>query len=147
VAGVAGMKRRKINHSKLLALVACSVFVTIGIVLLFFSFYAVFKVYDLEMSIIVSDKSGFNTDTDKVNFGKAMPGNSNSRVIVMEHDYGRPLLIHFKESGNISRFVQLPDDFYLEPGLSKEVTLSATVPKDAQKGYYEGRLKVYFRRI
>ena len=141
------MKRKKIRGPRLLLMVVCSAFVTIGLVLLFFSFYAVFKVYDLKMSLVVSDKSGFNTDTDMINFGKAMPGNSNSRVIVLSHDHHKPLLIHFEGSGNISAFVSIPDDFYLEPGLSKEVTLSAVVPKDAQKGSYDGDLKVYFRRI
>ena len=128
-------------------MIVCSAFVTIGLVLLFFSFYAVFKVYDLKMSLVVSDKSGFNTDTDMVNFGKAMPGNSNSRVIVLSHDHKKPLLMHFEGSGNISRFVVMPDDFYLEPSLSKEVTITAVVPRDAQKGSYEGDMKVYFRRI
>ena len=109
-------KKDRIKNSKLLLMVVCSAFVTIGLVLLFFSFYAVFKVYDLKMSIVVGDRSGFNTDTDMVNFGRAVPGNSNSRVIVLSHDYKRPLLIHFEGSGNISAFVNMPDDFYLEPG-------------------------------
>ena len=125
----------------------CSALLAVGAVLLFFSYYAVYKVYDLKMSVIVSDHPAFNIDLESINFGKGAPGNSNSRTIVLAHDYDKPLLIHFKKSGNISGFVQVPDDFYLEPHLSKEVTLSAIIPPNISQGYYEGQLKVYFRRV
>jgi hypothetical protein len=142
------MKKTKKKRELNLALVlVCVSLITVGAVLLFFSFYAVYQAYDLRMAVVVSDTSGFNTDTEFINFGKAMPGNSNSRVIVVSHDYEKPLLIHFKKSGNISSFVPLPDDFYLEPGLSREVTITAAVPSTAQKSSYDGRLTVYFRRI
>jgi hypothetical protein len=140
-------KDKGLSRTALYVLVVCSAFLTVGIVLLFFSMYAVYQLYDIPMTVNVSDRSSFNTDSDMINFGKAVPGNANTRTIVLSHGYGRPLLISFRESGNISRFVALPDEFYLEPGLSKEVSVSATIPKDAPQGRYDGTLTVYFRRV
>jgi len=141
------MKSKRIRRKYLYLILACSVMLTVGVILLFFSYYAVYKVYDLRMSLIVSNHSAFNIDPESINFGTSSPGNSNSRTIVLSHDYSKPLLIHFKSSGNISGFVSLPADFYLQPHLAKEVTLSANTPLSPQQGYYEGRLLVYFRRI
>ena len=141
------MKKRNMKSHKLIILMACAALVSVGLILLFFSLFAIYKVYDVGMELEVGNYSGFNTDTDKVNFGKAAPGSSNTRTIVMSHDHTKPLLVHFKKSGNISRFVDVPDDFYLEPGFSKEINMNAIVPTDALEGHYEGRLTVYFRRI
>ena len=145
--GKARRTKSGVKTSQLVILLLCLALITAGIMLLFFSLYAIYKVYDIPMKIEVGNVSGFNTDTDAVNFGKARPGNSNSRIIVMSHEYKKPLLVHFKKSGNISRFVDLPDDFYLEPQLNKEISINAVVPETASRGTYTGTLTVYFRRI
>ena len=138
---------KKLSKTALYAIITCTALITIGLVLLFFSVYAVYKVYEVPMVVNVSDRSSFNTDTDRINFGKAVPGNTNTRSMVLSHDYIKPLLVSFKEEGNISGFVALPEEFYLEPGLSKEVSVSAAIPKNAPEGEYAGTLTVYFRRI
>jgi hypothetical protein len=139
--------RQKQGGFSLIFMLVCAALITVGAVLLFFSLFAVYKVYDIPMIIDISDHSGFNTDTDMVNFGKAVPGNSNTRIIVMSHDYRKPLLIQFKKSGNISDFVDVPESFYLDPGLTKEISLNAVIPESAAEGTYTGNLRVYFRRI
>ncbi|MFC1741511.1 hypothetical protein ACFL3V_03170 [Nanoarchaeota archaeon] len=141
------MKKKRLGTNPLIMILACIALLTVGIVLLFFSLFAIYQVYDIEMAVEISDKSGFNTDTDMLNFGKARPSNSNSRTIVMSHEYKKPLLVHFKKTGNISRFVDLPDDFYLEPGLTKEIVFTSTIPNKAAQGNYSGTLTVYLRRI
>ncbi|MBW2972547.1 hypothetical protein KY359_05925 [Candidatus Woesearchaeota archaeon] len=140
-------KDKKIGNSRLMIMIVCAALVTIGAVMLFFSLFAVYKVYDIKMAVTVAENSAFNIDSEMVHFGKAQQGNTNSRIIVMSHEYRKPLLIHFQKSGNISRFVELPQDFYLEPGLTKEITLSAVIPGNAPMGDYEGSLRIYFRRI
>ncbi|MFH1064363.1 MAG: hypothetical protein V1729_04745 [Candidatus Woesearchaeota archaeon] len=135
------------KKQNLILIMTCIAFMTMGIVLLFFSLFAVYKVYELPMKLEISEQSSFNTDTDALNFGKAQIGNSNSRMIMISHDYSRPLLITFKKEGDISPFIVIPEQFYLEPGLSKEVTLTAKIPPGAVLGGYSGRLTVYFRRI
>lgn len=141
------MKRKKIRTHYLLMIIFCSILLTVGAVLLFFSYYAVYKVYDIKMAINVSDHPSFNVDTDFINFGKGTSSGSNTRTIVLSHTYSKPLLISFQKSGNISAFVNLPEEFYLEPSLSKEVNLNAIVPPETPQGYYDGELRVYFRRI
>ena len=136
-----------LKRSALVLMLFCAALVSVGLVLLFFSFFAVYKVYVVDMFIEVADNAAFNIDDDSLHFGKGVPGNSNSRIIVLSHDYHKPLLVQFKSEGNISGFVGLPDDFYLEPGLGKEVAISADVPEDAVFGKYSGRLTVYFRRV
>jgi hypothetical protein len=140
-------RRSGISNRNLIMIVLCAALLTAGIVLLFFSLFAIYKVYDIPMSVRIANVSGMNTDTDHLNFGRAVPGSSNTRVIVMSHAYKRPLLIHFKKSGNISRFVDVPQDFYLEPNVAKEVSLNAIIPQDLPYNSYEGKLTVYFRRI
>jgi hypothetical protein len=137
----------RVNRAAFYAIVVCAALITVGLVLLFFSMYAVYKVYEVPMVVKVSDRSSFNTDSDMINFGKAVPGNTNTRSMVLAHDHSKPLLISFKKEGNISGFVALPDDFYLEPGLSKEVNINAAIPMDAPQGDYTGTLTVYFRKI
>lgn len=139
--------KKKMKSHKLIILMACAALVGIGLILLFFSLFAIYKVYDVDMEIDVGNHSGFNTDTDRLDFGKAAPGSSNTRTVVMSHDHSKPLLVHFKKSGNISAFVDTPDDFYLEPGFSKELNINAVVPAEASNGHYQGSLRVYFRRI
>lgn len=145
VSGKNLVKLKSRNH--LAVIVACTALITVGLVLLFYSLYAVYKVYDVDMRITVSDRSAFNTDTGAIDFGKTLPGNANTRTIVMSHDYSKPLLIHFRKTGNISQFVQTPEDFYLEPGVTKEIALNAIVPKGTPLTTYEGSMRVYFRRI
>lgn len=139
--------KQRTQGFNLLLILICAALITAGAVLLFFSLFAVYKVYDIPMIVEVSDHSGFNTDTDMVNFGKAAPGNSNTRIIVMSHDYKKPLRIQFKKSGNISDFVDIPESFYLESGLTKEIGLNAVIPASAAEGTYTGTLRVYFMRI
>jgi len=142
------MKKKKvIKSNQLIVLMVCAALVAVGLVMLFFSLFAIYKAYEVDMTVFVSNASGFNTDTDMLNFGKAAPGNANSRMMVMSHDYKKPLLVSFRKSGNISGFVDLPEEFYLEPGLTKEVSINAIIPIEAQQGRYDGKLTVYFRRI
>ncbi len=144
---VAKKKRTLLIGKKLPILLVCIALITVGLVLLFFSLYAIFKVDVIKMTIQVSDRSAFNTDTEFINFGRAINGASSTRVLVISHSHTKPLLLHFKVSGNISQLVSAPDDFYLEPNLGKEVSITATVPMGAEKAKYEGELTVYFRRI
>jgi hypothetical protein len=139
--------KKGINPFALAVMIICSAMLTAGLVLLFFSGFIIYKSYNIMMSIEVANSSAFNTDTGSIDFGKAAPGNSNTRSIILVHDFAKPLLVHFRAKGNISQFVPVPDDFYLEPGLSKEVSISAIIPGDARHGSYEGKLTVYFRRM
>ena len=140
-------KKKTRKFPSLILIMVCAALITVGAVLLFFSLFAIFKVYQVPMSLEVGDGMGFNTDTDAVKFGKVMPGSTSSRVIVITHDYKKPLLVQMKGDGNISKLINIPEQFYLEPGLRKEVHMNAIVPNTISKGKYEGTLTVYFRRI
>ncbi|MBW2968064.1 hypothetical protein KY362_06275 [Candidatus Woesearchaeota archaeon] len=131
----------------MLIVILCIALLTVGAILLFFSLYAIYKVYEIDMDLEIAANSAFNADEDMLNFGKAAPGNSNQRTIVMSHHYHKPLLVHFKASGNITQFITLPADFYLEPDSTREIAFTAVIPDDEKYGHFSGTLRVYFRRI
>ncbi|MBW2968348.1 hypothetical protein KY362_07750 [Candidatus Woesearchaeota archaeon] len=136
-----------LSPKTLAIIIICMTLLTIGAVLLFFAEYVIYKAYDVPMEIEVAETTGFNADTDYLNFGKARPLNSNQRTIVMSHSYQDALRVHFRITGNISQFVITPDDFFLEPEQNKEVAFTAEIPEGTALGEYTGNLRVYFRRI
>ncbi len=100
------------------------------------------KVVDMHLEI--SDKAGFNVDTDAFYFGRTTPGTqSSTRFFNVSNDKDYPVKFVMETQGDLGKWTQLSESvFILEPGEGKEVRISVLPPKDAPFGEYEGKLRV-----
>jgi len=99
------------------------------------------------MQLTVSDTLGFNIDTNAVYFGKATPNSMVKRDIIVNNNLMERALVVFEKSGELAGWVTPSlNEFYLNPGESKSVTLTAKIPNDAKMAEYSGKIVVYFMK-
>ena len=140
-------KKKGLSRKKTVMLLIVAALLSIGAVLLFYSLYALYDLKTLDVYLEVGDKQGFDVDTVRVSFGRAMPGTWASRELIVSQDYTRPLLVSFRVDGNVSQFVHLPDPIWVDGSEPRTVSISAYVPLNQTEGVYTGKLRVAFRRV
>lgn len=112
-----------------------------------FENFLVSQIHETRMDIRVVSENvvGVTTDTDALHFGKTPPGGGASRIIILENKDQKPYFIQIKIFGNITQFITVSDNnFSIEPRTAKNVTVTATVPENANPGYYDGVLQAIF---
>lgn len=139
--------KKEIPKKKAIMIWTIGALLSIAAVLFFYSFYALYDFKKIDVYLEVGEKQGIDADTDRVSFGRLMPGSWGSRDIILSQNSGRQLLIAFSIDGNVSRFVRIPEQFTLNTTETRTVGLSAYVPLNETKGVYTGTLKVAFRRF
>lgn len=134
------------ERKSLLILVLAFVFVLggLGIFNLVNSSSTIDGVRTVDMHLEISDKAGFNVDTDALYFGRTTPGTqSSTRFFNVSNDKEYPVKFVMETQGDLGKWTQLSESvFVLEPGEGKEVRISVLPPKDAPFGEYEGKLRV-----
>jgi hypothetical protein len=109
------------------------------------SFYNYYEVREVDMVLEVAPKLGFNTETDKLNFGSNFPGNTCKKFMNISFPKETKVIIDFE--GDFADWVTVNEDnFILEPNESKALEFLAKIPKDADLGIYAGKVKFYFKR-
>ena len=104
------------------------------------------NVITYEMHLEVGSTSGFNLDTDKLYFGRVVPGSSASRDVIINSSYSSPLRVALEKSGPVADLVVFSENnFVLMPGEHKKVSGSVAVPLNMSYGVYTGTLRVVFR--
>lgn len=121
----------------------------VGLTLIFYSTYVVYKVQKIDMRLQTGDKIGFDVDDQRLNFGRLIPGGGGSRELRISNDHLIDLKVSFKKEGNISQFVEVPNSFWLPAGEQlRSVSINTKVPFGAEVNQsYRGTLKVVFTRI
>ena len=124
--------------------VSCILFTAM---LLFYSFYIVEGIRTLPMSIEVGKNYGLNTDTDKLYFGRTVPGGEAFRGFAVESLREYPLKVTIVRMGELGRWISLKEkSFVLGPRGNKTIEATVYVPKDASYGNYSGSLRVIFKK-
>jgi len=110
--------------------------------------YAHYKIkgsISMPMKLIVSDKLGFTTETEILNFGEARPGDTSIRIVELKNPNKTPVMVHFFSHGQLKEWVE-KEPIYLNNYEAKNITISARIPENAQKGEYTGVLRVLFKK-
>jgi hypothetical protein len=101
----------------------------------------------LDMFFQVSDRMGFNTDTDALYFGKGYPGSVTKRQILLNNSHPYPVIVSIKVNGDISQFISVSEnDFMLQPGEVKYVMYFLETAGDTPHGNYSGQSTFVFRK-
>jgi hypothetical protein len=109
------------------------------------SFYNYYEVREIDMMLEVAPKLGFNTETDKLDFGSNFPGNTCKKFMNISFPKETKVIIDFE--GDFADWVSANEDnFILNPDEVKNLEFLATIPKDAALGVYNGKVKFYFKR-
>lgn len=107
------------------------------------------KVENFDMHVRVDDRYGINVETDKIWFGTIPPGAGASRTFIIQGSENTNTQVQFRAFGDISKWIRLEDNnFPLQKGKNKNVTIRVQVPKNATNGKnYTGKLRAVFKKI
>lgn len=106
------------------------------------------QIATMDMEVKVADNLGLNADTDKIYFGKLVPGTSGQRKVHINNSADYPLKVVIFSKGEIAKWVSMSDNnFILEGNEGTQIILEAEVPEDQPLGVYSGSLVVVFKKL
>ncbi len=97
------------------------------------------KTMDVKFS--VGKTTGINVATDKIYFGRIVPGGSSERVVNVENGYSFPVKVKVSASKEISPYIHLDKEYIAEPGEITKVPITLKVPDYTPHGNYTGELR------
>ncbi len=130
---------------QLLILIALIMIAVIGATSAIYSYYKIKGSVSMPMKLVVSDKLGFTTATEMLNFGEARPGDTAMRIVEIKNPNKTPVEALFFSHGQLTEWVQ-KEPIYLNKYEAKNITISAKIPANAEKGTYTGVLRVLFKK-
>ena len=136
------------KNLQFLTVLVIVIFLSVGVTSLFYGFYVVQEVKTLDISLEVSDRVGINVASDGLRFGKIPVRGSSQKIFSIKNEYDIPLKVVFKVKGDARELVSISDNyFWIQPGEFRELLAVASAPLGTPLGKYDGKLKVYFKRI
>lgn len=119
------------------------IIILIIIFLITFAYYNQGTADIIKFDYNVGDNIGINADSDKLHFGTGLPGSYLERILFMESEYRSIVTI------KSSREEVYPSEaeFVIDKEESKKIKLIASIPPDAEKGIYKGKVTIYQRRL
>lgn len=128
-------------------------FLTIALVLLVVSLFSFFLVLlenkpllkkEIQTSVIVGEKTGFDLDNSSLSFGKVIPGNGVSREIEIKNNYNFPIYTQIIIKGNISRFLNVKPQI-INPDKTKKLKFNLNIPEDIVNNTYKGKVIILLK--
>lgn len=121
--------------------------ISITATILFYSFYTIEDVKELDMSLIVGSHTGIDVDTEKLTFGMIMPASSSTREVFISNKKDCPLKVYINFYGDFAEWVSVSEDYFvLKPGEEKKLSFSASAPRNAAYGNYTGTARLVFKK-
>lgn len=91
----------------------------------------------------IGERAGFNVESETVNFGRLIPGNTGTRKISIHNEYSFPVAAKIVPSTNLNGLLLCNCSMQLLlPNQTIEMPLTLRAPKDAIVGNYTGFIKV-----
>jgi hypothetical protein len=130
--------RRKVSKKEIIMLSAF-------VILIFFIIWT-FRVRPvetkkMEVEFSVGSTAGIIVDTDKVYFGRVVPGGSSQRTIRIENGYSFPIKVKVSASKEIASYIYLEGEYVAEPGEITKIPLTLKIPETLSYGNYTGEMK------
>ncbi len=115
--------------------------------MIFYSFYYIQGSDSIDMQYEVTEKLAFNTDTDKLYFGKGMPGTQTKRDLKVNNTYDFPINVLVKVAGPLKPYTTVSkNDFILDAGESTIITYYVKTSKETESGNYTGVTTLVYTR-
>jgi len=130
---------------KLIILIILVIIIAASVTMIFYTKYRIKASITMPMQLEVGDKIGFTTETEILNFGKARPGDTPIRIIELKNENKVGVTAYFSTHGDLEKWVY-QEPIYLNKFESKNVTISAKIPKNTDFGIYRGVLRVIFKK-
>lgn len=134
--------------NKFLLLILITILVSFSLTFLFYTYYIIQDVQELDMKLKIGDVVGLDTNESVISFG-IIPsiGGSSERRIILENMESKPLKVYVKKSGEIAEWTYVSEDnFILKADETKELLFTAIPPKNTKEGPYKGKAKFIFTR-
>lgn len=120
--------------------------VIILIILVIVAFFIEYKepiaVKDVDVSFIVGGNPGFDLNATTLTFGKIQNGMSSVREVIVSNDYDFPVEVKILASKNIAEFIQVKNNFYLDPKEIVNLQVTLSIPDGSEFGNYSGKLRI-----
>lgn len=124
--------------------------VTSAATILFYNKYVVDEIIMLPNQVKIDDKMGLNVDTDKLYFGKLVPGNTGQRDIFLNNTKNYPLQASLFKEGETAPWISFSkNNIIIAPHTRTNVTVYASPPRTPplEKRAYDGNIKVIMKRV
>ena len=132
-----------------------NLFLLILFVVIFTTFATVFVIernrivqinnYPMDVNVIEEKIIGINVDPDGFHFGSLNRGVSARRELYIQSD--KKVLVTIYKEGEMSKWVGHPNDFIVKAGEQENISLSVSIPRDAEYGNYTGEVTVVLRKV
>lgn len=139
---------KKMERNKFILVLALAVVFSILITkIIFYGVYVTdIKEVDIYVDVVESNRSiGMNVETDALRFPGMSRGNQGRKWINISSEV--PARAVFKSIGEIKEWVHGNASVILKANETKTVEIAVLVPKDAEVGHHEAKLRVLFIRI
>ncbi|MFH2020472.1 MAG: hypothetical protein ABIJ34_03600 [archaeon] len=133
---------------KALVIILCIFMVMFFLGMLVQKFQSAEEIIVVRMQYQITDKMGFNTDTDALYFGNGYPGTTTKRYIILNNSHEYPVLISIRLEGDLTPFVSVSENnFVLQPADMHVITYYVKSPKETSYGNYTGLSTLIFKRV
>jgi len=101
----------------------------------------------IQTKFIAGERSGFDLERGRLNFGSIAPGAFVERQITIENTYEHSIITKIKSSGAISPYIIVSENnFVLTPGESRNITFSCSPERGIEFGEYPGEIEIIFNK-
>ena len=123
------------NTNKAIAYLIITFLAGIILATTLYSWVYIDNIQKYEMLLEVGEKNSFNIATDKIYFAKVKPGSQSERTIQVTGNPKRETILSFDINGPLKEWVMLSENHVrIMPGEIRNITITATVPQDAEIG-------------
>jgi len=133
------MLKKEKRNSLLIVLLIIAILVFIVNIYLFSKTSKILEVKQIDSSIIVSNKIGFDLNSTSLTFGSVFPGGSSLRTVNFDNKYGFPVIVEIYGEGDMERFI-LEKKEKIISGENRKIEITATAPENIDFGEYIGKV-------
>lgn len=137
-------KERKSRKIEIALVILTIAFLSINV--LFLLKNNILQVKEIDSSIIVSDKMGFDVNSSIIAFGMAVRGSGSIRTVNFINVYNHPIEVDVYGKGEMSDFItSQTQKFGALENISMRIT--AQVPSDKPLGQYQGKVVFVIKKL
>ena len=113
----------------------------------YFNFSKPLKIVELEVRFDVGDKIGVSVNQTEIDFGIVFPASASEKVVIFTNSYEFPVDVKVFISKEISDFVFSDYEFTIGFNETKKQRFILSVPENANKQEYSGKVRFEFRKL
>lgn len=143
-------KSKKYTKGKIIALFISAILFSIIVTEIAYFLYKIDYVKVLYAKLEVGNKIGFALGEEKqdiINFGTIPSGSGGKRFLTLENQDKKDLFTQIIVIGDIKKFLNYENNFLLKVNETKKLTFEVFVPENIEKGRFNGRIFIIFKKV